>query len=189
MKHKITDRMVFTGTCLGYGLFMLYVACSFLPVKALHNRYMNRRVASTLYVPRWDLYTASPQTTISKLYRVDGNKITEVDMRPFVPDFMFGLDRRPKVLAQEVSVIVDDKRLLSTMRPYLILAPEKGDIQRSIGADTLAYTTVAKPQITLLKGKYIIAMYNPASWDMHKDSMLMTTPMYMYIVAVNIVAP
>ncbi|WP_133162521.1 hypothetical protein [Flavipsychrobacter stenotrophus] len=187
MKHKITDRMVFTGTCLGYGLFLLYVACSFLPVEALHNRYVNRRVASTLYVPRWDLYTASPQTTISKLYRVDGNKITEVDMRPFVPDFMFGLDRRPKVLAQEVSVIVDDKRLLSTMHPYLILAPEDGYIQQFIGADTLVYTPVSKPQITLLKGKYIIAMYDAASWDMRKDSRRKITPMY--IVAVNIAAP
>ena len=187
MKHKITDRMVFTGTCLGYGLFMLYVACSFLPVKALHNRYVNRRVASTLYLPKWDLYTASPQTLVSRLYKVEGSKVVPVDLRPFVPEYVFGLDRKMKVIAQEVSAVSGDKALVSTLQHYPVMMAEDGDVQRVLNADTLVFATVAKPEITMLRGKYLIAMYAPAGWAMSRVDRHEQLPMN--IVAVNIVAP
>lgn len=179
--------MVFTGTCLGYGLFMLYLVCSYAHIGLLHNRYVNSRVASTLYVPRWDLYTAFPQTQVSRLYRVEGNKVVPVDLRPFVPEYMFGIDRTMKVIAQEVSAVSGDKVLVSTLRHYPVMMAEDGDVQRVLNADTLVFARVAKPEITMLRGKYLIAMYPPVGWAMSRVDRHKQLPMN--IVAVNIVAP
>lgn len=179
--------MVFFSTCAGYALFVLYVVCSFSNIRMLHNRYANRRVASTLYLPKWNFYTASPQRLISRLYKVDGNSITSIDVRPFVPTYFFGLDRRTKVLAQEVSVISGDTALLSGMRHYAIAMEETGDMKALLSPDTLTFTTVAKKEITLLNGKYLIAMYDPADWSRCRTDRHHVLPMS--VIAVNIVAP
>lgn len=179
--------MVFFCTCMGYALFMLYVVCSFARIGGLHNRYVNSRVASTLYLPKWDLYTASPQTLISRLYKVEGDNILPVDVRPFVPAYFFGLDRRTKVLAQEVSVISSDTTLLNTMRQYTIAMEETGNMKMVLRPDTLMFTTVARKEITLLNGKYLIAMYDPADWSRCRTDRHQAMPMR--VVAVNIVKP
>ena len=179
--------MVLFCTCMGYALFMLYVVCSFGHIGGLHNRYVNSRVASTLYLPKWDLYTASPQTLVSRLYKVEGDKIMQVDVRPFVPTYLFGLDRRTKVLAQEVSVISGDTALLNTMRHYDVVMEETGDMKTVLRSDTLMFTTVARKEITLLNGKYLIAMNDPADWSRCRTDR--HTAMPMRVVAVNIIAP
>ena len=179
--------MVLTSTCLGYALFMLYVVCSFAHISPLHNRYVNSRVASTLYMPRWDLYTASPQTKVSRLYKVEGDKIMPVDIRPFVPTYLFGLDRSPKVIAQEISVVSDNNALLAGMPTYPITMAETADMRQVLSPDTMVFTPVARKEINLLRGKYLIAMYDPAEWSAFRKNR--HTPMSMQVVAVNFIAP
>lgn len=178
--------MVLLGTCLGYGLFILYVVCSYANVPVLHNRYVNKKVAGTLYVPKWDLYTASPQVRVSELYRVEGGKMVPVDMRPFTPEYLFGLNRKFKVLAQEVSVISNDKTLAATMKECIVQVPAKADIQQFVDPDTLIYNDVVRQEITLLKGRYVIVMHEPSDWEAARRNDGSTLPMH--IVAINIKA-
>lgn len=185
-KGRGYDYLVFWGTCLGYGVFLLYLVVSFADVQSLRSRYVNRKFAFTLYMPTWNLYTASPLSQVEQLYTIKENQLSIVDIRPFTATYLFGLDRKPKIVSEETSVITRDTALLHTMQQYVITIPRHTDLSKYLSADTLHYTNVMSPNILYLKGRYVIAMEQPLTWQQARAKDTMTN---IKVLAVNILQP
>lgn len=186
MKKQVNKQWVFWGTCLGYVLFAILLLIAFHGPKTLWNRYLNPRVANTLYVRKWNLYTADPSRRVEKLYKVEGNKLTPVDVRPFTSAYSYGLSRIPKVIAQEIQVITRDTSLTVSAPAYSLTADYEASLAQLINADTLRYINIRKQNIVYLQGRYVIQTYAPLTRDDIKEH---RTIVPMRLLAVNIERP
>lgn len=167
--HNRYDHLVFWGTCLGYGLFLLYILSSFTSFKVFHNRYTNKKVAATIYAPKWELYKASPLESVNRIYTLQGNKATEIDLRPFTPHYLFGLNRTSKIIAQEITVITKDSSFMKAARQYTLITAHDTTPDKYLNTATLQYTTVARHDVLYLRGKYIITIERPRTWQQNRD--------------------
>lgn len=175
------DRLAFWATLTAYGVVVLFLLLGF--INTLHSRYINRKVAASLYTPKWYLYTKSPLAGEQDLYRVEAGGFAYVDLRPFTATYYYGLSRRPKVLAQEVIAIAADTAIMRHAKHLRVVLPagKTDHIAQYLDANSLEYTIVAKPEIKQLRGKYLIATHPPVlRSDRHQ-------PVVADVIAVNIV--
>lgn len=108
-------------------------------------------------------------------------------MRPGTKQYLFGLDRTPKVLAQEVNVITRDTSLMRQALHYRITIPQGADPAHYVTPDTLNYLPVKRREITLLNGRYLIISHEPLTWEQVRRRE--HTAVQCDIVAIDITAP
>jgi hypothetical protein len=175
------DRLTFWATLATYGVVMLFLLLGF--TNTLHSRYINRKVAASLYTPKWYLYTKSPLANEHDLYKLENGTFTYVDLRPFTAAYSFGLSRRPKVLAQEIIAITADTAIMHHAQHYRVSLPARvHNISAYLpDAGNVVFTPVARRDIKQLRGKYLIAIHPPEK----RNSM--GKPLIADVVAVNIV--
>ena len=164
-KSRQYDYWVFWGTCLGYVLFAAYIFVSYSGNKTLHNRYVNRAVAGTIYHGRWNLYTATITGPVCKLYTVDNGKAVLFDLHPFALRFLFGLKRDSKIITEEMIVIMSDTALLNKTVKYQVTVPVNDDINKYLKADTLKFTPYVSDNVKYLKGKILITSEALLTWQ------------------------
>lgn len=179
-------QWIFWGTCLGYACFAAWLLIAFHAPSPYRSSWANPRFASTLYVRKWNLYTADPSRRVEQLYKVEGNKLRTVDLRPFTPEYKFGLSRLPKIIAQEIQVITRDTALLATAPLDTVTADHETPITKLVQPDKLLYTTVRYKNVVFLRGRYILQIYPPLTRDDVKQH---RTAVPMRLLAVNIEAP
>jgi hypothetical protein len=130
------------------------------------NGYISKTFLSTLYNPRWNVYTRTPFEPIYKLYRFHNNEWKQIDLRPFQPQYAFGLRRDYKIIAQEMRLILADSAIktqhyLTTTQfwPQILQKPP-------------AFASMAHPNTQYLHGKLLIAICAPKSTHktLHADS-------------------
>lgn len=175
------DRIVFWCSCAIYGVFALGLAVAF--ARKGRGGYLSRQAAYTVYMPKWDLYTTSPEGRVD-IYKVEGNHLQLTDIRPFCSRYSYGLNRMPKVIAQETAAIAKDTAIVAAARHYQVIIPVQADLNKYINPDTLVYTPVSKAEVTQLRGKYLIVMHMPLTWQTirrHPDTTVLRD-----IIAVNV---
>ncbi len=136
---------------------------------------------------KWDLYTASPMATIAKLYSVKGKEVVPIDIRPFASEYAFGLNRTPKLIAQEITAITKDSMLMHDAYLYTIQMPVNGDLNKFIGADTLHVNDVRLSNVTYLQGRYLITLVDPLTWQ--EQRLRMPGVQTIKVMSVNILRP
>lgn len=175
------DRLAFWATLTAYGVVALFLLLGF--INTLHSRYVNRKVAASLYTPKWYLYTKSPLANEQDLYKLENGSFTYVDLRPFTATYYYGLSRLPKVLAQEVITIAADTAIVRHAKHFQVVLPagRPDHIEQYVDANSLEYTLVARPEIKQLRGKYLIATHLPVMRTNRQQ------PVVADVIAVNIV--
>lgn len=126
---------------------------------SIHPRkgYISKSFLSTLYSPRWNVYTRTPFEPIYKLYILQNNEWKQIDLRPFQLQYAFGLCRDYKIIAQEMRLILADsaiktQRYLTTQQlwPHILQSPP-------------AFVSMAHCTTQYLHGKLLIAVCKPKS--------------------------
>lgn len=161
MSQKNRDAIVFWATGAVYLLFVFFLISSFTRFKIIPSRYANKTVAFTFFPVRWNVYTRTPHEPVYKLYTIDGGKARLYDIRPFAAKFDFGLNRDYKIIAAEMSYIMQDTVSLSVMKQTQINLKPGDDINRYISIDTLQYNDISSANVRYLQGKYIITEEQP----------------------------
>lgn len=154
--------LVFWSAVAGYLLFAIYVFISFNNL-AGKNKYANRRFITSVYVPRWNVYTRLPSEPVYQLYRVDGNLITFCDLRPFSPQYLFGLKRNYKIIAEELKMLMCDSAVIRSAGRHVVNLAHDTELGALLSADTLRFTNVAGPNYIYLQGQYIVTMSKPVT--------------------------
>ena len=164
-RRKLYDHLVFWITSGAFLLFLLVLISAYTPLKIIHSRYTTGRVVSTIYNARWNVYVGTPFEPVYRLYRVENNRLSVVDLRPFTPEYLFGLKRDPKLIAQEITVIVNDSAVKNNLTCYNIDLSSGGDINNCIKADTLKYIEVRSGNVIYLRGSYVITKEETVAWQ------------------------
>lgn len=175
------DRVAFWATLTAYAAVVVFLVLGF--TNTLHSRYVNRKVAASLYTPKWYLYTKSPLANEQDLYKLENGSFTYVDLRPFTATYYYGLSRLPKVLAQEVIAIAADTAIGRHAKHLQVVLPaaQTGHIEQYLEMNSLEYTIVARPEIKQLRGKYLIVIHPPALRTNRQQ------PVVADVIAINIV--
>jgi hypothetical protein len=173
-RSRKKDRLVFWGTCAIYGLFFVFLFSSFSGHNILHFRLASKPFASTFYPIRWNLYTKTAGEKVLRLYQPDrAGNWEEIDMRPFTPRFLFGLNRSYKVIYQELAIVVQDTALLAKISPLGITMPKGEDLNKYVVTDSLKFKEVSPANVLYLRGKCLVSVETPVSWQQarhHGDS-------------------
>ncbi len=176
------DRITFWATTSVYGIVFLFLVVAFS--NRVHSHYLGAKFAGSLYSTKWYLYTKSPIAKEQDLYEFHDGRFRYVDLRPFTSAYAFGMDRRPKVIAQEVIAITHDTAIARHAQHYLMMPGDRTEpLAISTDADKMVYTTIARPDVKLLRGKYLIVVHPPLLRCADKK------PIDADIIAVNVVAP
>lgn len=154
--------LVFWSAVAGYVLFALYVFISFNNFDG-KNKYANRRFISSVYVPRWNVYTRLPTEPVYQLYRVDGNRIIFCDQRPFAPQYLFGLKRDYKIIGEELKILMRDSAVRCFTGWHVVNLAHHAELGALLSADTLQFINVAGPNYIYLHGRYIVAISKPVT--------------------------
>lgn len=163
-KTKIKDHIVFWCTCLFYVLVFLFVVSSRTGNKLLKFKYTQ---LATLFLPsKWALYTR--RTAIEKVtevYSIENGKAMRIDNRPFCPTLLYGLKRDCKVVASETSIIVRDTAFQKAATMYIVSMPQNANINNYIKSDTLHYTDYRSKNTLYLKGRVLVTITEPETWQ------------------------
>jgi hypothetical protein len=161
---KIKNHIVFWGACLFYVLLFLFICSSRTGNKVLKFKYAS---LANLFVPnRWALYTK--RTAVEKIhevYEVQNGKAMLLDNRPFAAKMLFGIRRDCKIIACETDLMTRDTAFLPGAVRYYISMPQNGDINQYLKPDTLRYTDYHSENVLYLKGRILITIAEPVSWQ------------------------
>ena len=166
------DRIVFGVTLFCYGLFIAVMVSSFSSVKVFRGKYFKSRVMKSVFHPSFGVYTRRPGEPIHQLYKVEGNRLKLCDLRPFVPQYWFGLKRDYKTLAAEVEAIVKDTASFQGVHSVSL----NGEMQLKdlVQPDTLHFANIAPKNVYTIRGKYVITIEPPLKF-MPKPRLQMQT--------------
>ena len=175
------DRITFWATTSVYGIVVLFLVVAFS--NRVHSHYLDAKFAGSLYSTKWYLYTKSPVAKEQDLYECHDGRFRYVDLRPFTSAYAFGMDRRPKVIAQEVIAITHDTAIARHAHHLMMPGGRTDPLALSTDADKMVYTTIARSDIKLLRGKYLIVVHPPLLRHAAEK------PIDADIIAVNIIDP
>ena len=184
-RQKNRDAIVFWATGTVYLLFVFFLISGFTRFKIIPSRYANRTVAFTLFPVRWNVYTRTPREPVYKLYTVDKGLAQLYDIRPFAAKFDFGLKRDYKIIAAEMSYIMQDTTNMGTQHSVQISMQPGDDINRHMSVDTLKYNDISSINVRYLQGRYIITKEEPLT---REEAMASKKPLKQVLVLpVNII--
>ena len=182
---KVSDNMVFWGTCSVYLLFVMMLITAYTPIKLLPHKIGNKSIVSILYQPRWNVFVKRPGENIYQLYSIEKGKPVLNDLRPFQSKYLFGIRRDFKIIAIETDSIARDTNLLRTIYKYQLEIPKGANISNYINADTLKFTDVQYDDVRYLKGRYLIAITPPVVWERERKKVDKTETVT--VLAVNVI--
>ena len=162
---KKSDYIVFWGIFLGYGFFAVLLISAYTPFHIIRSKYINKGIIAYWYQMRWNVYTKKVDDPVYQLYTIHKNKATLYDLRPFVPEYWFGLKRDYKIIAQEIMTVTNDTAAIRKMITYRIQLPANKNINDCISIDTLKFNAAVHANSVLLKGRYLMTSEEHLTWD------------------------
>jgi len=120
---------------------------------------------TNIYPARWNFYVSSIHEPIYRLYTVHGNKLKELDLRPFTSEFAFGLSRRGKIIAYESNFIANDTAFMRHTTKQVVSMSFNGDINDHINPSTIKYNTYQSQNVRYLSGQLLLTIEACPSWQ------------------------
>lgn len=163
------DSVVFWLSCGGYLLLLGYILIAYTGV-LFHSKRASRRRLESVYPARWNFFTQKKLSDkVYKLYNVQGGRAVYFDNSRFSTQYCFGLNRDSYLIVAETQYIGEAKNG-EQCRKYQLVLPEGGDINLYLRIDTLQFCSYSSREVNYLKGRYLVTIEDPRTWDEIKNS-------------------
>jgi antimicrobial peptide system SdpA family protein len=161
-------KIIFYGSIFLYTAILVSALSIFLGYNPLNKLNENKGEYTSIFPQGWAFFTKSVVQPTSVIYKVESNRLEEVDLRAFQYQYAFGLSRKNRLEAIDMGTAVSIiNGLPEKNRGFNKVVKINADVHTLINPDTLRFAQINNNnRFVVLKGKYIAVLKEFLPWSL-----------------------